>query len=161
MKKYGVTIISMLLCCAAQAATMTSVIYSTDSKHSTLGSITFQDTRKGLLITPSLSGLPAGLHGLHIHQHGNCANAGMDAGGHYDPAKTDSHLGPVGAGHLGDLPALDVMANGTASHALLAPHLKTSDIKGLAVMIHAGGDNYSNQPPMGGGGARIACGLIE
>jgi superoxide dismutase, Cu-Zn family len=28
-------------------------------------------------------------------------------------------------------------------------------------MIHAGGDNYADQPqPLGGGGARIACGVI-
>jgi Cu-Zn family superoxide dismutase len=29
-------------------------------------------------------------------------------------------------------------------------------------MIHAGGDNYSDQPvPLGGGGARIACGVVK
>jgi Cu-Zn family superoxide dismutase len=29
-------------------------------------------------------------------------------------------------------------------------------------MIHAGSDNYSDSPkPLGGGGARIACGVIE
>ncbi|SSP59941.1 Cu/Zn superoxide dismutase [Acinetobacter baumannii] len=29
-------------------------------------------------------------------------------------------------------------------------------------MIHAGGDNYSDSPlPLGGGGARIACGVIK
>ena len=28
--------------------------------------------------------------------------------------------------------------------------------------VHAGGDNYSDQPaPLGGGGARIACGVIK
>jgi Cu-Zn family superoxide dismutase len=29
-------------------------------------------------------------------------------------------------------------------------------------MIHAGGDNYADQPkPLGGGGERIACGVIQ
>lgn len=29
-------------------------------------------------------------------------------------------------------------------------------------MIHAGGDNYADQPaPLGGGGPRLACGVIE
>ena len=29
-------------------------------------------------------------------------------------------------------------------------------------MIHAGGDNYSDLPkPLGGGGDRIACGVIQ
>jgi hypothetical protein len=34
--------------------------------------------------------------------------------------------------------------------------LKLSDIEGRALMIHAGGDNYSDTPkPLGGGGDRI------
>jgi Cu-Zn family superoxide dismutase len=29
-------------------------------------------------------------------------------------------------------------------------------------MIHEGGDNYSDKPkPLGGGGARIACGVVK
>jgi Cu-Zn family superoxide dismutase len=29
-------------------------------------------------------------------------------------------------------------------------------------MVHAGGDNYADQPaPLGGGGARVACGTIR
>jgi Cu-Zn family superoxide dismutase len=36
------------------------------------------------------------------------------------------------------------------------------DIKGLALMVHQGGDNHSDHPqPLGGGGARVACGVIE
>ena len=32
----------------------------------------------------------------------------------------------------------------------------------FALAIHVGGDNYSDQPaPLGGGGARIACGVVE
>jgi Cu-Zn family superoxide dismutase len=34
--------------------------------------------------------------------------------------------------------------------------------RGNELVIHIGGDNYSDQPqPLGGGGARIACGAIE
>jgi Cu-Zn family superoxide dismutase len=37
-----------------------------------------------------------------------------------------------------------------------------ADVKGRSIMIHSGGDNYSNQPaPLGGGGARIACGVVK
>ncbi len=29
-------------------------------------------------------------------------------------------------------------------------------------MVHKGGDNHSDHPqPLGGGGARVACGVIE
>ena len=35
-------------------------------------------------------------------------------------------------------------------------------LRGKAVIIHASGDNYSDQPaPLGGGGARIACGVFQ
>jgi Cu-Zn family superoxide dismutase len=42
-----------------------------------------------------------------------------------------------------------------------AQRLKTSDLAGRAITIHAGGDNYSDNPKkLGGGGARVACGVV-
>jgi Cu-Zn family superoxide dismutase len=42
-----------------------------------------------------------------------------------------------------------------------APRLSTDDLKGRAIVIHSGGDNYSDTPrPLGGGGARVACGVV-
>lgn len=161
MKTYSIALAALMTCAVSYANSMSTTVYTTDSKHTRLGSIQFKDTPKGLLITPALSGLSAGAHGFHIHEHGNCADAGMAAGGHFDPKKTNSHQGPVGNGHEGDMPILEVSADGTASKSMLAPHLKSDDIRGLSIIIHAGGDNYSNQPPLGGGGARIACGVIE
>jgi Cu-Zn family superoxide dismutase len=87
--------------------------------------------------------------------------AGLAAGGHYDPHKTTKHEGHSGHGHLGDLPALIVDGSGRAATAMTAPRLKLSDVKGRSLMIHTGGDTYSDSPaPLGGGGARIACGVI-
>ena len=75
---------------------------------------------------------------------------------------TGKHLGPRAEGHKGDLPALRVDAGGNAMNAVIAPRLKLADVKGRSIMIHAGGDNYSDQPsPLGGGGARIACGVVK
>jgi Cu-Zn family superoxide dismutase len=55
-----------------------------------------------------------------------------------------------------------VDSGGNAMTAVIAPNLKLADVKGRAIMIHAGGDNYSDQPaPLGGGGARIACGVVK
>ena len=72
------------------------------------------------------------------------------------------HHGTPTTGHLGDLPALVVDNTGVATTAVIAPRLKLADIQGRAIMIHAGGDNYSDSPlPLGGGGARIACGVIK
>ena len=64
---------------------------------------------------------------------------------------------------LGDLPVLTVGADGTAKEELTAPHIKDlGAVRGRALMIHAGGDNYADEPkPLGGGGARIACGVVR
>jgi superoxide dismutase, Cu-Zn family len=70
----------------------------------------------------------------------------MAACGHYDPANTGKHLGPLGEGHKGDLPALTVDPDGSATKDLIAPRLKASDVKGHSIVIHVGGDNYTDQP---------------
>ena len=84
------------------------------------------------------------------------------AAGHFDPSDTNKHLGPYKSGHLGDLPVLVVNTDGTASTAVLAPRLKhLSEISNHALMIHVGGDNYSDEPEkLGGGGMRMVCGVI-
>jgi superoxide dismutase, Cu-Zn family len=136
-----------------------------------LGTMTISDGAGGATVKTALKGLPPGPHGFHIHQNGSCQPATANnqpvpagaAGGHFDPQNTGKHEGPEGNGHLGDLPALQVGPDGNAAQTLTAPHIKDlSGLKGKAVVIHAGGDNYSDQPqPLGGGGARIACGILE
>jgi Cu-Zn family superoxide dismutase len=87
--------------------------------------------------------------------------AGLAAGAHYDPDASGKHLGPKGAGHRGDLETLKVGPDGVAAVPVTAARLKLKDIAGRSLMIHAGGDNFSDQPePLGGGGARIACGVV-
>lgn len=44
---------------------------------------------------------------------------------------------------------------------MYALRLTTADLTGGAIVIHAGGDNYSDSPDkLGGGGARVACGVV-
>lgn len=134
-----------------------------------IGTVALMDSPGGLVMAPDLGGLPPGGHGLHVHARGDCGvtltegkpvPAGA-AGGHFDPQGTGTHLGPAGAGHLGDLPVLEVAADGHATTAVTAPRLTVAQVRGLAIVIHAGGDNYADQPaPLGGGGLRIACGTI-
>lgn len=138
-----------------------------------IGTISIRESRHGLVLTPRLANLaPPGPHGFHVHEKPDCGPgpgptgqpaAGLAAGGHYDPAKAGRHHGPHARdGHLGDLPPLVVNTDGTADIPVLAPRLKRRDLAGRSIMIHVGGDNYSDQPaPLGGGGARIACGLVK
>lgn len=134
-----------------------------------IGTVAIAEGPGGLVLTPALTDLPPGVHGFHVHQNADCSAgekdgkqvAGLAAGGHYDPAATAKHEGPAGTGHLGDLPGLIVGADGKATQPLSAPRLKLSDMAGRSLMIHAGGDTYSDMPaPLGGGGARLACGVI-
>jgi superoxide dismutase, Cu-Zn family len=156
----------------ALAAGVTVTMNEIDEKGvgKALGSIKFDDGKDGLVIKTELKDLPPGEHGFHVHEGGDCGpkekdgkmTAGMAAGGHLDPAKTGKHEGPKGHGHLGDLPPLVVDKNGVAKEELTAPHLKVADLAGHAVVIHEGGDNFSDQPkPLGGGGGRIACGVVK
>jgi len=157
---------------AQQMKSATVNMITAEGVGAAIGTINFRDTKQGLYIEPMLTGLPPGLHGFHIHQNPNCgpgpgANnqpaAGMAAGGHYDPKSTNKHRGPhTEDSHLGDLPILAVDSNGMAAFPSIAKRLKTRDIIGRSVMIHAGGDNFDDQPaPLGGGGGRIACGIIR
>ena len=139
-------------------------------KGAEVGTVTLSDTKAGVAIKLDLHGLPPGEHGFHVHQNASCDPATATdgkvtpaggAGAHLDPAKTAMHMGPSGEGHLGDLPKVTVGADGTAKATLKAPRIKTvAELHGHALMLHAGGDNYSDQPaPLGGGGARLACGV--
>ena len=126
-----------------------------------LGTVLVEDTDGGARFTPNLTGLSPGEHGFHVHTSPDCGDAGKNAGGHYDPDNTGRHEGPNGNGHLGDLPRLAVDAAGAASVAVVAPRVRVSDLDGRALIVHAGGDNYSDEPAaLGGGGARVACGVV-
>lgn len=147
------------------AQSLTVPVYRTAEKGhgGSIGTVTFKDTSHGMLITPALHGLKPGLHGFHVHIKLDCSKLGMAANGHFDPDNTGKHLGPYNDhGHLGDLPALYVNDKGQAILPTIAPRLRVRDLPGHSLMIHAGGDNYSDTPKkLGGGGKRIACGVIK
>lgn len=164
--------ITLAIACSAAWADVTVPMQQVDEKGvgATVGQITISENKYGLVFTPALQGLTPGLHGFHLHQNASCEPKEKDgkmmaagaAGGHYDPANSNAHGTPWGEGHLGDLPALYVDANGNAGQPVLAPRLKMADLQGRALMVHAGGDNHSDHPAaLGGGGARVTCGVIK
>lgn len=177
MNKYLVTAflgsISLALSAASFANDKGQTVTMNDLQSGqSIGSILVSDyDDDGVVFTPNLSGLTPGIHGFHIHQNGDCSAAIKDgknvlggaAGGHFDPENTGKHSVPWSEeGHEGDLPTLFVDENGKATQAFFAPEIELDDIKGRAIMIHAGGDNYSDSPkPLGGGGDRVACGVIH
>ena len=155
----------------AEEASADMYAVSTEGIGESIGTVQLSDGADGLTLAVDVQGLTPGDHGFHLHQNGSCepaANAegqmtpAGDAGGHYDPESTGKHAGPEGEGHKGDLPVLEVGNDGMAMAELTAPRLTVADARGKALMIHAGGDNYSDQPqPLGGGGGRVACGVVQ
>lgn len=155
----------------AQAQSVELFFAGPSGAQQSAGTVSISQTKYGALLTPDLKGLPAGVHGFHLHEKPSCEASMTDgkptpagaAGGHWDPAKTGAHKGPYDdSGHQGDLPAIYVAADGTATYPVLAPRLKAGDFKGHALMVHVGGDNHSDHPEkLGGGGARMACGVVK
>jgi Cu-Zn family superoxide dismutase len=119
----------------------------------------------------NVSGLPPGMHGMHVHAVGKCeAPAFTTAGGHFDPGPAgnmDADLNhPF---HTGDLPNLNVGADGrgtattyTTRFSLSGP-LTLFDTDGSAIIVHANPDSYSTGTQGQGvaGGPRLACGVIS
>jgi superoxide dismutase, Cu-Zn family len=143
---------------------------SADGVGKPIGTVIVKETKDGVIIEPKLKDLPPGEHGFHIHEKASCdpadkdgkKTAGQSAGGHFDPDATKAHKGPGGGGHKGDLPKLVVSGKGEAKDKIEVKGLTVADFEGKALMIHEGGDNYSDTPkPLGGGGARIACGIAR
>jgi len=164
--------LAILFCAGNAFADTTGQMTLVDAKGAgaSVGQVVITESKYGLVFTPALTGLPPGAHGFHLHQNASCDAKEKDgkmtpalaAGGHYDPSDSKRHDTPWGDGHLGDLPALVVNADGSASQPVIAPRLKAADLAGRALMVHVGGDNHADHPAaLGGGGARMACGVIK
>ncbi len=135
---------------------------SADGQGKSIGTIKADDTIYGLILIPKLHDLPHGIHGFDVATLPFCGQYGRAAGGHLDPTHEYQHRGPFrGNGHVGDLPVLIVDSNGRSTLPVLAPRLKLEQIKGHALIILAGGDNYSEEPmKTNNSKIRIACGVI-
>jgi len=155
---------------AAKSVKVTMNAVTADGVGKSMGTVTIKEGKDGVTITPKLKGLAPGEHGFHIHEKPSCDPADKDgkktaaqaAGGHFDPDATKAHKGPGGGGHKGDLPKLVVSDKGEAKDKMEVKGLTLADFQGKSLMIHEGGDNYSDTPkPLGGGGTRIACGVVK
>ena len=128
------------------------------------GTIRFTTQGDEVHITADVYGLKPGLHGMHIHEFGDCsAPDGLSAGGHFNPAN-HPHGGPGEASHPGDLGNIEADANGTARLSLDVPQItvdtESLGIVGRAVIVHELADDLQSEPS-GNSGARLACGVIR
>ena len=136
-----------------------------------IGTVQAWQTAGGVTFRVDASGLPHGVHGIHVHAVGRCDGPEFtSAGPHWNPAKRKHGTGNPQGPHAGDLPNVEVAANGVLGQAVtLAGATLTGpagapgvvlDADGAALVIHAAADDYVTDPS-GNSGARIACAVIQ
>ncbi len=125
----------------------------------------------GTLLRLDVRNLPPGPKAIHIHARGTCDDHDhgfTDSGGHINPeGKEHGLLNPEGPG-AGDLPNFRVGEFGHAWAEFFtglasldgSVGARILDEDGAAIVIHENPDDHMSQP-IGGAGARIACGVIE
>lgn len=145
----------------------TAVARLVNAQGAAIGTVTIEEEEDGVDLEGHLTGLPAGTHGIHIHENGTCTPPSFEsAGGHYNPTSREHGFENPNGPHAGDLRNIEVGADGMAHIDLEAeavtirPGSRTLfDANGSALVIHAGADDYRTNPS-GSSGARIACGVI-
>ena len=157
-------VLALSLAASAAAAQSVTVDLKTGSGASA-GKATLTEAPKGVLVRVEARGLTPGWHGLHFHEKADCSKADFtSAGAHTHGADKAVHglLNPA-ANETGDLPNLYATADGTANAEVFSSltTLKAlQDADGSALVIHAAADDHQAQP-IGGAGARVACGEIK
>jgi superoxide dismutase, Cu-Zn family len=131
------------------------------------GTADFEADGDLVTLSVALTGLMPGMHGIHIHEKGDCsAMDGASAGPHWNPFSSPHGQPTAAEHHYGDLGNLEAAADGTASLAFstgqwtIGTTTSTqAEIVGRAVIIHANPDDFSQ--PAGNAGMRIGCGVIR
>lgn len=126
------------------------------------GSVTMRTVDGKVHVQVSVENTPAGRHGVHVHEKGDCsAPDASSAGGHFNP-EGHPHGLPGGGGprHLGDFGNIDVAGDGTGTLEITVEgaNLDEGDpmsFRGRALIVHENPD--TGEQPTGGAGGRIAC----
>jgi Cu-Zn family superoxide dismutase len=173
------------------AAVRTAAATLRDQNGVALATVVFTTVGTSTLVAVAAH-LPAGvdtIHGLHVHANDNPANGDGCIADPTQPPNTffvsaDGHFNPGAAthgNHAGDMPPLFVAASGNTATTFLTDRFTPGDVKGRAVIMHAGSDNLGNVPVgvavnqytpnapdattltanTGNAGNRIACGVIQ
>ncbi len=125
------------------------------------------EERGAVKVAIQVHGLAPGKHGVHVHAVGRCDPPDFaTAGGHFNPAgRKHGWRSPEGH-HLGDLPNLEVGADGKgelklelSGATLDAGPAGLFGPQGTSIVVHEKADDEVTDPA-GNSGARIACGHV-
>jgi Cu-Zn family superoxide dismutase len=139
-----------------------------DSSGQSVGTVSAWQTAGGVGVRIEASGLPHGVHGIHVHAVGRCDGPKFEtAGPHWNPAQRKHGLSNPAGPHGGDLPNVTVAANGVLATIVTVPGASLeaagdgalADADGAALVIHAAADDNVTDPS-GNSGDRIACAIL-
>ena len=129
------------------------------------GTVKFTQVGSRVRVDAELAGLAAGVHGMHVHEKGDCsAPDAVSAGAHFNPTGK-KHGAPSSAErHAGDLGNITANEYGKATLSMMVDGLSvgkgTDGVIGRGIIVHADADDLKTDAD-GKSGARIACGVIE
>ena len=139
-----------------------------NAKGKKIGTLSLRETWSGVEISGELNSLPAGIHGIHIHEKGAIDPPDFKtAGGHFNPENKEHGIYNPRGRHAGDLPNIEVDKDGKVfisfkdRKVTLKKGNPDSLLRegGTSIIIHEQGDDYVTNPA-GNSGARIAGGTI-
>lgn len=147
--------------------TLTTTATLNNASGQSLGTVSFSQTgfSNPVQVTITVTGVPAGPHGVHVHDVGKCDPPDFTtAGGHFNPTGA-MHGDPAGSSHhTGDLGNLQVGTDGNGTLVAMNTLMSLDSanagyVAGHAFILHANPDDLTTQPT-GNAGPRLACGLI-
>jgi Cu-Zn family superoxide dismutase len=163
VKKMPLAAALLLTGCATIEPTGGAPMPLIDTAGRSIGTVVAWQTAGGVSFRINASGLPHGIHGIHVHPIGRCDPPDFStAGTHWNPTNRQHGLNNPNGPHAGDMPNVEVSANGVLSQTVVLAHATMAqllDADGSSIMIHAGPDDYVSQPA-GNSGAKIACAVI-
>lgn len=134
-----------------------------------IGEVELSEGKDGVTIHVEAKDLSPGMHGFHIHENGDCTPPTFEsAGGHFNPTKKAHGFDNPKGFHLGDLPNIEVEADGTVNAVVSGVGVTLQSGKensildegGSAIMIHEKADDYKTDPA-GNAGNRVACAVVK
>lgn len=151
-------------CASSKPGAMAMAMLVPTANNNARGMVHLMENRDGSVeVQVDLTGVPAGVHGFHVHEKGDCSDNGMAAGGHFNPTMAP-HAGPEAASHhAGDFGNVTADANGVVHTTMTTRGIMLTgenSAVGKAIILHAGADDLTTQPS-GNSGARIACGVLQ
>jgi superoxide dismutase, Cu-Zn family len=164
MRKYAPLLPLLAAACAPIEPAGGPPMALISSAGQTIGSVRAWQTPGGISFRIYATGLPHGVHGIHVHPVGRCDPPDFaSAGTHWNPTGRQHGLNNPQGPHAGDLPNVTVAANGVLEETVILPHATLAelvDADGASIVIHAGADDYVSQPS-GNSGAKIACAVLQ